>query len=524
MLNNMYWPVYKNLEKEILELSFNVYFDDMQFEYLEDGKGGFVKTPPYSLKIGDLLMRCCTEIEALIIQMTRDHNQEIRVADTNKRPIEENEKISIGCRQKWLLRHLDLDKKIVKVSCTSMFFKKSENRFFTPFSYKSGDINDFISAYNAIKHNRDELTARKGNIRFLLRSLAALFLLNVYYRNEEMIREAIWDRPSDISLDSEIFSLDIRDLTRFDENLPYATGRDYPQSVYIRKLTKDSLLEEAKEDFAENEQTYRKWKTILASATELQDYIKSGGKITRTTASVRTIVRVAGEHLVNEMNKLITFTEKVNFITSRPLFRLTKLRIPQLLKELYPDQNIDFSDERITTKNITPICVIVGASEFDICVNFRMQWEGTELLRDYEASGRKYDIENIHLASLELGKPLLAEMNKFASFADKVQFIESRSAYPMIKKNLQMALDSFFPQQNLYRDQDAITSENIEAICLLVGAQEQVQKQTDNMVEKTRLKAIKNQSKLPRRSVVILNKGQKLYDNITLPVDQLWDE
>ncbi len=153
-----------------------------------------------------------------------------------------------------------------------------------------------------------------------------------------------------------------------------------------------------------------------------------------------------------------------------------------------------------------------------------MQWGGTELLRNYEASGGKYDIENIHLASLELGKPLLAEMNKLASFADKVQFIESRSAYPMIKKNLQMALDSFFPQQNLYRDQDAITSENIEAICLLVGAQEQVQKQTDNMVEKTRLKAIKNQPRLPRRSVVILNKGQKLYDSMTLPSDILWNE
>ncbi len=67
MLNNMYWPVYKNLEKEILELSFNVYFDDMQFEYLEDGKGGFVKTPPYSLKIGDLLMRCCTELRSLTL-------------------------------------------------------------------------------------------------------------------------------------------------------------------------------------------------------------------------------------------------------------------------------------------------------------------------------------------------------------------------------------------------------------------------------------------------------------------------
>ena len=33
---NLYWPVYKNLEKEVLALSYNIHFDDAQFEYLYD--------------------------------------------------------------------------------------------------------------------------------------------------------------------------------------------------------------------------------------------------------------------------------------------------------------------------------------------------------------------------------------------------------------------------------------------------------------------------------------------------------
>ena len=54
---NLHWPVYKNLEKEVIDLSFSVFFDDAQFEYIPpsvEGDQKYLKTPPYSLKIGDL--------------------------------------------------------------------------------------------------------------------------------------------------------------------------------------------------------------------------------------------------------------------------------------------------------------------------------------------------------------------------------------------------------------------------------------------------------------------------------------
>ena len=49
---NLYWPVYKNLEREILELSNLVHCDDKQVSV-------------YSVKISDLLIRCSVEIESI---------------------------------------------------------------------------------------------------------------------------------------------------------------------------------------------------------------------------------------------------------------------------------------------------------------------------------------------------------------------------------------------------------------------------------------------------------------------------
>ena len=49
---NLYWLVYKNLEKELLVLSNQIHFDDHQLTV-------------YSVKISDLLIRCSVEIESL---------------------------------------------------------------------------------------------------------------------------------------------------------------------------------------------------------------------------------------------------------------------------------------------------------------------------------------------------------------------------------------------------------------------------------------------------------------------------
>jgi hypothetical protein len=170
-MSNLYWPVYKNLEKEVIELSYSVNFDDIQFKYHKDNAGKYIKTPVYSIKIGDLLVRCCTEIEALIQELTRGKDEDVRKTPT----VDSERPITTGCKLKYLHSIWGLDKKAVIISCISMYFMDQENKYFFPFQYTKDGYDDYYSAYNAIKHNRNNKTIYKGNIRYLLRAMASLY-------------------------------------------------------------------------------------------------------------------------------------------------------------------------------------------------------------------------------------------------------------------------------------------------------------------------------------------------------------
>lgn len=49
---NLFWPIYKNLEKEIIRLADTIHFSDDQLNV-------------YSIHIADLLVRCAIEIESI---------------------------------------------------------------------------------------------------------------------------------------------------------------------------------------------------------------------------------------------------------------------------------------------------------------------------------------------------------------------------------------------------------------------------------------------------------------------------
>ena len=51
-LVNLYWPVYQNLEREVLSLANEIHFDDRQLNV-------------YSVKIAGLLLRCVVEVKSL---------------------------------------------------------------------------------------------------------------------------------------------------------------------------------------------------------------------------------------------------------------------------------------------------------------------------------------------------------------------------------------------------------------------------------------------------------------------------
>jgi hypothetical protein len=241
-MSNLYWPVYKNLEKEVIELSYSINFDDTQFEYLMNSDSKYIKTPPYSVKIGDLLVRCCTEIEALIQELTRGKDEEVKQTPT----VDPSRPITTGCRLKYLHNIFGLDKKVVIVSCLSMFFNRGENKSFSPFDYERDSHDDYYSAYNAIKHNRNDKTIHKGNIRYLLRAIASLYLLNIYYKNEPIF---LGKNPltNSIPSSSDLFAVDTIMASSTDsDNTVKATLSQFKQtvaSVFIIKTTKESRLQ-----------------------------------------------------------------------------------------------------------------------------------------------------------------------------------------------------------------------------------------------------------------------------------------
>ena len=133
--------VYKNLEKEILDITYSIHFSDDQFEYVK--KNGelqttneklksldeYIKMPIYSLKLSDLLIRCCTEIEALVKELTHEKDEDVKNTPT----VDKGRPLDTGCRIKYLKSEWDLDKKIIIISCPNIFFVKEENKIITPF-------------------------------------------------------------------------------------------------------------------------------------------------------------------------------------------------------------------------------------------------------------------------------------------------------------------------------------------------------------------------------------------------------
>lgn len=186
---NLYWPIYKNLEKEVLLLADSIYFCDEQIDV-------------YSVKIAEVLLRASAELESLIKDLYRKEK---------KHEPETPGKALIELNKLW-----KLDRKIVDISALNMYFQKGSNRTLAPFQYNNGDKNDFYSIYNAVKHDRAK-NISKANIRILLNLMAALYLLNLYFKDEkEKVRfnteeyDLYANKPICVTRDSDIFSVYVK--------------------------------------------------------------------------------------------------------------------------------------------------------------------------------------------------------------------------------------------------------------------------------------------------------------------------
>ena len=177
--NKIYFPVYKSIEKEVLELASSIHFTDQQLNV-------------YSLKIADLILRCSIELESLAKDIYRE--------GTNKEPI------SPGECFKWLEENRCISQKNIVLVSHYFHFNEKFTPSFCPFDYKNGSDDDYYTQYNAIKHDRVK-NLHKATINVLIRVLGALYILNVYYKDLNVVLDDDYvGQKLDKSGGSEIFN------------------------------------------------------------------------------------------------------------------------------------------------------------------------------------------------------------------------------------------------------------------------------------------------------------------------------
>lgn len=132
-MTNLYWPIYKKIEKEIVELSNHIHFDDNQLSV-------------YSVKIVELLIRCVVEIEAI--------SKDLYLKNGGAIPAGRVLYYDTDCLN--LLEGIwELSKKQVIVSSANFYFQDNNNKILYPLrkaNKRSTSGADWAKAYQAVKH------------------------------------------------------------------------------------------------------------------------------------------------------------------------------------------------------------------------------------------------------------------------------------------------------------------------------------------------------------------------------------
>lgn len=200
--SEMFWQTYLNLEREAIEVSKYIYFTD---EVLVNSKGGIVaqscstQLETFSPHIADLLVRCCVQIEAISKELYFD-NGGIKVRGDKNLYFDEDCLKLVD--QKW-----QTHSKVVMVVAPFFNLTKDENRILKPLKEAHKRQGTYWEkAYQAVKHDRYS-SLQRGNVKAFLHALAALYLLNIYYRNDSWAVKLQDISKIDYSLGSSIFTV-----------------------------------------------------------------------------------------------------------------------------------------------------------------------------------------------------------------------------------------------------------------------------------------------------------------------------
>ena len=255
MVKDIFWQTYLNLEDEIVDLSKRVYVTDIK-RYVD--KNNNIKEEiqenqllVYSPLIADLIIRISVEIETI--------SKELYFINGGiKKRGDKNLKFDFDCIK--LLKDIyGIDKKVVNVTCSYFDLHDSKNTIFIPLKNadKSSSTN-WGDAYQSLKHDRYN-SLYKGNVKALIEAASALFLLNIYLKNE--IINISYDKINtlDMRFGSRIFALSKPSLSNMlwygniiiENDSPYAIVYTKESYEYIKngqESNKSALIDTIMEE------------------------------------------------------------------------------------------------------------------------------------------------------------------------------------------------------------------------------------------------------------------------------------
>lgn len=200
--SDIFWQTYLNLEKEVIEVSKYIFFTD---EVLVNGKNGVVvkncktQLETFSPHIADLLVQCCVQIEALSKELYFDNGGDKDRGDSSIFFDEDCLKL---IDIKWQTHN-----KIVLVVAPYFNLTKDENRLLRPLKEAHKRQGTYWErAYQAVKHDRYH-SLQRGNVKALIQALSALYLLNIYYRNDSWITKYNSIKKGNYSMGSSVFAV-----------------------------------------------------------------------------------------------------------------------------------------------------------------------------------------------------------------------------------------------------------------------------------------------------------------------------
>ncbi|MDE6649167.1 MAG: hypothetical protein K2K45_04485 [Muribaculaceae bacterium] len=180
------------------------------------------------MKIAELLIRTVVEIESLA--------KNLYFSNGGSKPDDKDLYFDTDCMA-LLVDIWGIDKKVVLVSSPNIFLTEETNLILTPLhkSNKRGSSSaDWCKAYQAVKHNRVK-ELKRGNLNHFLRALAALYILNLYFKDDKVnFITPGKDQFQDFSFGSQIFSvLKPNNISSFSTNGTYPKGADFEKHVYV---------------------------------------------------------------------------------------------------------------------------------------------------------------------------------------------------------------------------------------------------------------------------------------------------